>query len=261
MEDFARPTLSNEFSESDSEYGDHDDYDGEHEYAVKSFTKVVDGEVRREVNFRIFKSKEEDFEEWLEIIQVRCTANGKDIGSALGRYIHRQRIKQTFWQSMEEVSHYMSNLAFETFDRYGYLKKGLKEHPVQRGTGVWGNEMDLGPLFFIEHVEVTDREWRRMGLGRTMVNSLIEKASTTESYVPLQHVLVAPGWLRSDVEPEKAGKSASEQREIIYRAVDSAVGFYRSLGFRRVGASNRFALSLDPNHKSHVPCHRYRGRF
>lgn len=78
-----------------------------------------------------------------------------------------------------------------------------------------------------------------------MINSLIQKASKIESYPPLQHVLVAPGWLRSDVGSEVESKSAREQREIIHRTVDSAIAFYRSLGFRRVGASDHFALSLD----------------
>lgn len=168
MEEVAEPSHFNEFSESDSEYDGHNDHDGEREYEVETFTKVVDftktvdGEGSREVNFRVFKSKDEEFGNWLEIVRVRCTVNGVDIGSAFGQYIHRQRIKPTFWESMEGVSQYMSNLAFRTFDRYGNLKKGLKEHPVQRGTGVWGNEMDTGPLLFIKHIEITDRELRRM---------------------------------------------------------------------------------------------------
>lgn len=239
--------LPNDYSESDSEYGDYDDCYGEPQYEAESFTNIV-GESRHEVDFRLFKIKEKEFEKWLETIQVSCTVKGKEIGSAMGRLIHRERIKPIFWESMEEPNHYMSNLAFKMFDRYGRLKKSLKEHPVQRGTGAWGDELDSGPLFFIEHIEVS-RDWRRMGLGRKMIHSLIRKATEAELY-PLVHHVVTPGWFASDVESEVMVKSVREQREIKLRAVDSAVAFYRSLGFRRVGASNCLALSLDPKHKS-----------
>jgi hypothetical protein len=64
--------------------------------------------------------------------------------------------------------------------------------------------------------------------------------------------LVLPGWLRSDVEAERNGKSKREQAEINKRAIDSAVAFYRALGFRRIGASDCFGFSSYPKHKSHA---------
>jgi hypothetical protein len=60
---------------------------------------------------------------------------------------------------MEEPSQDMSRLAYYVFDRYGFLKKELKEHPVRRGTGAWSDEFDIGKLFLIEYIRL-DPEWR-----------------------------------------------------------------------------------------------------
>lgn len=161
-----------------------------------------------------------------------------------------QRISGKLWRA---ESHEMSSLAFKTFYQYGYLSDSLKDHPVRRGTGAWRNELDFGPLFFVERMEVTDKEWQRLGLGRAMVNSLVQKVRKVNIYPPGSfHILVTPGWLVSDLRSEKVGKSFREQQESNLRALDSAIAFYRSLGFRRVGASNCFALSLDPKHRSHA---------
>lgn len=46
--------------------------------------------------------------------------------------------------------------------------------------------------------------------------------------------------------------SKQQIRAINSRTVDVAEAFYRSIGFRRIGASNFLALSSDPTHKSHA---------
>lgn len=43
-------------------------------------------------------------------------------------------------------------LAFGLFDRYGRLKKAFKDHVIQKGSGVWGDEFDSGDLLLIEEV-------------------------------------------------------------------------------------------------------------
>ncbi|KUJ15383.1 uncharacterized protein LY89DRAFT_648653 [Mollisia scopiformis] len=175
-----------------------------------------------------------------------------------------------FWRDMEEPSHDMSELAFELFDRYGYLNAKFKDHCIQRGTGVWGAEMDNGPLFLIERTIVTDRDLRGKGIGRAMISLMIQKAQTREkpqtgeqiqmskifygeedlSKYSTLHAVVVPGWLRSDVEPLAKGVSRAEKRKIYNQACDDAVAFYRTFGFRRIGASSCFGYSFDPAHKS-----------
>lgn len=177
---------------------------------------------------------------------------------------------------MDECSPDAGQIAWMVFDRYGSLKDKFKSHPVHRGTGVWGSELDNGPLLLIEKVYVTDMKWRRSGIGRAMIKQLLvigEKcvngikpreisspgfiASEYGSVTQFQklftvHALVTPGWLTEDVNPQYAGKSKREKNEIDLQANNIATSFYRSLGFRRIGSSPCFAYSFSPNHRSRL---------
>ncbi|TGO19628.1 hypothetical protein BTUL_0003g00820 [Botrytis tulipae] len=256
----------------------YEDEDSEiREYGVeeREITIQKDG-TKKVVKLRLFVTKDEEFADWLHMIHVHCIIDGKRIGHAFGQYICREQIRRNFWSDMEAPSRELSLIAFELFDRYGYLNGHLKNHCVQKGTGVWGSELDFGSLFILEHIEVTERDYRRKGLGRAMVGDLVNKAeglhkpsppSTPEDKMYEEmfwfgrnkererrakiHTVSMPGCLRHDVEPQCEGKSELEQREINSRAFDSAISFHRSLGFRRIGASSCFGLSCDPNHKSH----------
>ena len=99
-----------------------------------------------------------------------------------------------------------------------------------------------------------------------MVDSLLQRAyaGVTGSSYPFRrkkvqkcldkkdqlHAIVLPGWLATDLENEKEGKPDHEIRVINNRAVTSAIRFYRSLGFRRIGASDYSGFSVDNHHKS-----------
>ncbi|KAF7955214.1 uncharacterized protein EAE97_000473 [Botrytis byssoidea] len=259
-------------------YEDEDEDSEVREYGVeeREITIQKDG-TEKVVKLRLFVTKGEEFADWLHMIHVHCIVDGKQIGHAFGQYICREEIRRNFWSDMEAPSRELSLIAFELFDRYGYLNGHLKNHCVQKGTGVWGSELDFGSLFILEHIEVTEREYRRKGLGQAMVGGLINKAegllhkpsppSTLEDKMYEEmlwfgrnkererrakiHTISMPGCLRHDVEPQCEGKFELEQREINSRAFDSAILFHRSLGFRRIGASSCFGLSCDPNHKSH----------
>ncbi|KAI9649054.1 hypothetical protein NHQ30_001621 [Ciborinia camelliae] len=237
---------------------------------VEEFEIIVQqGETRKVVKLRLFITLDAEFASYLHTIHVCCTVEGKQIGYAFGRYVRRERMRVLFWSSMEAVSEEMSSIAFSLFDRYGFLKDNLKNHCVRKGTGVWGSELDFGPLFLMERIEVTDRKWRRKGLGRAMVDALVKKAQEQQKSFPdtvapseifcfrrnkaaysRLHTISSPGWLRSDAGPQWKDKSKLEKNEINHRAVDVSEAFHRSLGFRRIGASTCFGLSSDPEHKS-----------
>ena len=151
----------------------------------------------------------------------------------------------SFWRDMEEPCQELSSIAFGLFDRYGRLRRELKDHPIQKGTGVWGPELDLGSFLVIEDLLI-DKEWRRKAIGTKIVTYLVEKSQTGSR--KSQYCLVAPGWLTRDIESDTRGKTKDEQREIRFRAYDNAVAFYRSLGFRRIGASSCFGLATDESH-------------
>jgi GNAT superfamily N-acetyltransferase len=150
---------------------------------------------------------------------------------------------------MEEPCQELSSIAFELFDRYGRLKKELKDHPIRRGTGIWGSELDLGALFIIEYMLI-EKDWRRKGVGTKIATCLIEKSRTGDRSP--QFSLVAPGWLNHDIDSDIRGKTKLEQREVRFRVRGAAISFYRSLGFRRIGASRCFGLPTDPSHEAHT---------
>ncbi|KAF5879495.1 putative ankyrin repeat family protein [Botrytis fragariae] len=276
-------TSEDEFDGNDDGVEDEYSYENEdedsevrqHGVEERGITIQKDG-TDKVVKLRLFVTKDQEVADWLHMIHVHCTVDGKRIGHAFGQYICREEIRENFWSDMEAPSRELSLIAFELFDRYGYLNSHLKNHCVQKGTGVWGNELDFGSLFILEHIDVTEREYRRKGLGRAMIGDLVKKAeglhkpshsSTTEDNMLEDmfwfgrnkererrakiHTISMPGCLRHDVEPQCEGKSKLEQREISSRAFDSAISFHRSLGFRRIGASSCFGLSSDPDHKSH----------
>jgi GNAT superfamily N-acetyltransferase len=246
----------NEEEDSDEEmdaferdfYGDFDD----EEESLSLETEVEQMEHSlgdQKLTFKIFLAEDEDheyeFTRWMQTIRVHCSYEGKEIGRGFGRYVQRERIRDSFWRDMEEPCQELSSIAFELFDRYGRLRTELKDHPIQKGTGVWGSELDLGSFFVIEDLLI-DKEWRRKAIGTKIVTYLIEK-SRARSRHP-QFSLVVPGWLTRDIESDIRGKTKDQKREIRVRAVDNATWFYRSLGFRRIGASNCFGLATDANH-------------
>lgn len=210
---------------------------------------------------------------WRDNITAKCTYGEKSIGHAIARFIHRGMITKHFWEKMDKCSADAGQIAWRVFDRYGFLKDKFKSHPVHRGTGVWGSELDNGPLLLIERLFITDVEWRRKGVGRAMVRQLLvvseklmegakpeamspglialEFGSVAEfQKLSTAHVLVIPGWLTEDVEPQYVGKSKRQRNEINLQASNTSVSFYRSLGFRRIGSSPCFAYSFHPNHRS-----------
>lgn len=222
---------------------DEESIDSE-EREVEQNEHSLDG---RKVTFKIFLANNEDgvLTRWIQGVCVHCSYEGQVIGQGSGWYVQRDRIRDSFWRDMDGPSQGLSDAAFDLFDRYGRLRKEWKDHPVRKGTGVWGSELDLKSFFVIEELLV-DKQWRRKAIGTMIATYLIEK-SRARSRRP-EFSLVAPGWLTRDIESEVTGKTKEEEREIRARARASAVSFWRSLGFRRIGASDHFGLAKSPNH-------------
>lgn len=244
----------NEDDDSDEEMDAYErdlysDFDDEEESMGPEETEVEQKEHSlgdQKLTFKIFLAEDDDeFTRWMQTIHVYCSYEGKAIGRGFGRYVHRDRIRDNFWRDMEEPCQELSSIAFGLFDRYGRLRRELKDHPIQKGIGVWGPELDLGSFFVIEDMLI-DKEWRRKAIGTKIVTYLVEKSRTGSR--DSQYSLVAPGWLTRDIESDTRGKTKDEQREIRARAYDNAVSFYRSLGFRRIGASSCFGLATDESH-------------
>ena len=227
-----------------------EEYVGPPELEVEEQEHFIGESHKAKVLFKIYLQEvDEGFEEWMQTIHVRCSYEGKHIGGGFGRYVRRDTIRPYFWRDMEEPCQELSNIAFDLFDRYGCLREDLKSHVVRKGSGVWGSELDFGSFFVIEDICV-EKDWRRKGLGKQVANLLLRKASAGKRN-PL-FTLVNPGWLTRDIENDIDGKTKKEQQEIRLNALNGANAFFRSLGFRRIGASYCFGLATDPDHQAHA---------
>ena len=63
---------------------------------------------------------------------------------------------------MDESSHEMSDIAFGLFDRWGDLKQDYVSHPIKKGRGALGKELNKGEFLMIESFEV-HKDYRRKG--------------------------------------------------------------------------------------------------
>lgn len=204
------------------------------------------------------RSSNDEFAEftWLEPLDGTVTYIGgtadttdhKKVGWINGHLIRRDSIRSTFYHQMEEPTRETSLLAFDLFDRYGCLKPEYINHPIKKGSGIWGEDLDQGDILLIERL-IIDKEYRRRGLGRRLVNALLEEANEkTEGFIAVAWpTVLLVGEIRNEIE----SKTEREQEQISRRHEDIAKCFFRSIGFRRIGSSIWFGLSSDPDH----PCH------
>ena len=104
----------------------------------------------------------DEYEEWPWLEQldsVAKIANDK-IGSCHAKMIRRDKIRGTFWREMEDACRETGSFAVDLFDRYGRLRKDLQEHPIRKGTGVWGPGLDQDDLLLFSELAVKSA-WRR----------------------------------------------------------------------------------------------------
>lgn len=93
---------------------------------------------------------------------------------------------------MEEPTRETHDLAFDLFDRYGRLNTEFYEHDINKGTGVWGKELDRGDLLLFEEIRV-DAAHRRRGIGAKLVNAILEKTRKKVSDEVGFFALTSPG--------------------------------------------------------------------
>jgi ribosomal protein S18 acetylase RimI-like enzyme len=188
--------------------------------------------------------------DWLQQIdgwvmkQEAINPGGRQVGYCDGKIIRRDLIRSHFRHRMAMLTEHTCSLALDLFDRYGRLKQEFMDHPVKRGSGVWSAELDDDDIFLIEHLEI-DTQYRRRGLGSKLVRAMLDEVEgKTLGYT----AIVCPtGLYRLESHGVSAGKKAAGLTN-----EDISKSFWRSLGFRRIGSSAWFGLSLDKNHPS---CH------
>ncbi|KAJ5725226.1 uncharacterized protein N7483_006583 [Penicillium malachiteum] len=284
--------MNTEDGESEENISDYNGAD-ETEQEIEDHEYIIPGDVAQLVKIRLFLMNDKTGNyKWMKNFVAECTCNGVVVATTLARHSHPERTNihpgwtnglrrhrryyDGFWETVQERSAEMCRLAFEIFDRYGTIMTKYKDHPRQRGTGIWGSELDQGPLFFFENLHITALKLRRKGLGQKVVSLLLEKAkkfSLANSVKPdvyilagfdnwtpkdfmgpewTLHALVIPGYLKADIASHLVGKSPEERLMIKYQTEAVATDFWRSCGFRRIGVSDCFAFSFIPDHPSHA---------
>jgi GNAT superfamily N-acetyltransferase len=171
------------------------------------------------------------------------------VGFCESALIRRDGIRAAFYHEIEEPTEETSAMGFDLFDRYGRLKPAFKKHASKSGSGIWGNEIDTGDIHLIEQV-IIDESQRRKGLGKMLLESILERGiakSNPHRYVAIARIAV----LSSEFARICEGKTDEERREISDGQRHIAQLFLRSVGFRRIGWTEWFALAGDEEH----PCH------
>lgn len=196
----------------------------------------------------------DEFEEftWLKSIDIHIKAENsvddRPIGYCHAKLIDREPIRATLYRDMEEPTKDTSELAFHVFDRWGCLKSELRDHPVKKGMGVWGAELDKSKFLFIEGLTV-DEENRQRGYGRKLVEQVWENAQSMTD--DCDFAIVFPTYINTRIVEEKAESLPLKERELLYNGLQtSAEHFWRAVGFRRIGSSSYFARAKDPSHAS-----------
>lgn len=178
---------------------------------------------------------------------VSTVSRGADsrIGSCNAKLIRRGMMRESFWLEMESPVQETHDLAFDLFDRYGRLNPEFYDHDVNKGSGVWGNELDRGDLLLFEMLGV-DSAYRRRGIGTKLVNAILEKTTKKVSERVGFFALARPGFLWREIPKDNPAAAREAKQE----AMKAALGFWHAMGFRRIGTSPWLAWTNSPDHPS-----------
>lgn len=123
----------------------------------------------------------DEFEEfkWLKYLNIPIkaddTADSPQVGFCVAKLIDRESIRATFHRDMEELSIDTATVGFSVFNRWGCLKSEFLSHPIKKGTGLWGPELNQGRFLLIETFSIQE-DYQRKGYGKKLFEQVWEKA-------------------------------------------------------------------------------------
>jgi GNAT superfamily N-acetyltransferase len=181
--------------------------------------------------------------------QSRRAWTEQQVGGCDAKLLKRDGFGENFWRRMGDLSEVKADLAFDLFDRYGRLNPEFYDNGVNRGTGVWGRDLELdeGYILLFDRIHV-DSDHRRKGIGRELVSAILKKAKDRVMVNYDFFAIARPGILQSDIPPLK--EDSPESRQAQRDAAKVALAFWHSMGFRRVGTSEWLAWKDSANHPS-----------
>lgn len=193
-----------------------------------------------------FDEDDEEFP-WLKhLLAVAQDPDGQQVGSCHGMLISRDQIRGNFLTAMDEASQSTTELGSALFDRWGCLQSHFYEHPIKKGTGAWGPELDDGHLLLIDRLSI-DKVYRRQGYGKKLVADLWKQA--LKAAPKCAFAVVWPTYL-NDAAIENENFTEEEADNVYSELSRASEDFWRAVGFRRIGSSIWFGLATDPKHKA-----------
>ena len=164
---------------------------------------------------------------------------------------------------MEELSSDAAALGFGIFNRWGCLKPEFLNHPIKKGTGVWGTELNEGRFVLIETLSIQEN-YQRKSYGKKLFEQVWAKAQKfamqdnkvfgtgQKASVGCSFAIVWPTVLNTTDVTTEAQKLSPAERLLFYGRKQLALEeFWKAMGFRRIGSSIFFCLAKDPKHISH----------
>lgn len=157
--------------------------------------------------------------------------------------IRRSAMKRDFHTTMEDYAKKypqgLSDLAFGLFDSQGHLKRKYLDDNVKKERGSWGEELNEGALLYFHQVVVQKASYLKE-LTRNFVHDMLEKVNQSDKNA---FAIVAPGSLNMEVGRECQSSTIKQEPDAIEaRDSDTAIHFWKSIGFRRIGSSDWFAF-------------------
>ncbi|KAH9896748.1 hypothetical protein C8Q73DRAFT_686866 [Cubamyces lactineus] len=166
-------------------------------------------------------------------IEARHPTEGR-VGLLTALHIDRDRCRGDFFGIMDGESQELSDFALTLFDRLGHLKSEFVEHDYLKGSGVWGRELDRGPILYVEDIQVPDK-FRRNGVASFLLRNLAQsKLASTGTFLF--------AWPTPTIRPDNENEWKRQR--------NAAVDLFHKNDYRRVGRTSFLCYAPDPAHPS-----------
>ncbi|OAA35141.1 Ankyrin repeat-containing domain protein [Beauveria brongniartii RCEF 3172] len=133
---------------------------------------------------------------------------------------------------------------FNLFDQYGRLKRKFGRHGAQKGSGVWGHELDYNSVLWIKHLDVSttiETVEDRFLYARMLTTAVLEIARNQQS--PFFALVSSP----------EDNRNVPSNISTLFCAMSNS--FWHLQHFRRVGLSPFLAFTDDLGHPSRALIH------